>query len=377
MLYHFRLNAGQRVRQSSISNQQSTVMSSPAVQPLLCLLGYPVGGNPTQYLIERVFAQHDLDWRYLTFEVRPEDLGDAVRGLRALGFRGGHCVGPHRQAVVPLLDRTTEAAAMIGSVNLLFREGEAFVGENTEGKGVAEAIRVALKQLPKPAGSCEAVREPAPQEQNAVAPSVSLETGEGRHEASETLAPQEQTATQSQDAPTPGTCTERGGRRQGWAAGRRGVLLGAGQLARAIAVELAAAGIAGLTIVDRTESRAAELAAIVSENFSVPATAAVWSGDYAAPSDVDMLIHATSLGEDEESPLPLAVESLRPGLLVADGSGRGGPTWLLDKAAGRGCVTVDRLAMFLEQIAISVRLWTGVDPDRQLLRDAAEEFLGL
>ncbi len=69
-------------------------MSSPAVQPLLCLLAYPVGGNPTQYLVERVFAHHDLDWRYLTFEVRPEDLGDAVRGLRALGFRGGHCAGP-------------------------------------------------------------------------------------------------------------------------------------------------------------------------------------------------------------------------------------------------------------------------------------------
>ena len=71
-------------------------MSSSAVQPLLALLACPVGGNPTQYMVEKAVAHHDLDWRYLTFEVSPEDLGDAVRGLRALGFRGAHCAPPHR-----------------------------------------------------------------------------------------------------------------------------------------------------------------------------------------------------------------------------------------------------------------------------------------
>ena len=86
-------------------------MSSAAVQPLLALLACPVGGNPTQYMIEKAVAHHDLDWRYLTFEVGPDELGDAVRGLRALGFRGAHCAAPHKQAVVPLLDRTTDTAA--------------------------------------------------------------------------------------------------------------------------------------------------------------------------------------------------------------------------------------------------------------------------
>ena len=57
-------------------------MSSPAVQPLLALLACPVGGIPTQYVIEQTFAHHELDWRYLTFEVGPENLADAVRGLR-------------------------------------------------------------------------------------------------------------------------------------------------------------------------------------------------------------------------------------------------------------------------------------------------------
>ena len=59
-------------------------MSSSAVQPLLALLACPVGGNPTQYMIEKALVHHDLDWRFLTFEVAPEKLADAVRGLKAL-----------------------------------------------------------------------------------------------------------------------------------------------------------------------------------------------------------------------------------------------------------------------------------------------------
>ena len=95
-------------------------------------------------MVEQAVARHDLDWRYLTFEVGPDELGDAVRGLRALGFRGAHCAAPHQQAVVPLLDRTTDTAATIGAVNIIFREENSLVGDNTEGKGIVQAIRGAL-----------------------------------------------------------------------------------------------------------------------------------------------------------------------------------------------------------------------------------------
>jgi shikimate dehydrogenase len=282
-------------------------MSSPAVQPLLALLACPVGGNPTQYVIERTFAHHDLDWRYLTFEVGPECLADAVRGLRALGFRGAHCAPPHKQAVIPLLDRTTESAAAIGAVNLVFREDSALVGENTDGKGAVQAIGNVLDPAEKQV-----------------------------------------------------------------------VLLGAGQLARAVAVELAAAKVAGLAIVNRTEARAAELAALLSGKFGVPVSSAVWQGDYAVPPEADMLIHATSLGHVAgDVRVPLAVDSLRPELLVADAAAIAPKTRLLDEARTRGCKTVNGLSMFIEQVAIGMQLWTGVDPNRQVMREAAEEFLGL
>jgi shikimate dehydrogenase len=282
-------------------------MSSPAVQPLLALLAWPVGGNPTQYVIEQTFAHHELDWRYLTFEVGPESLADAVRGLRALGFRGAHCAPPHKQAVVPLLDRATESAAATGAVNFIFREEDALVGENTDGKGVMQAVG-AVRDL----------------------------------------------------------------------AGKQVVLLGAGQLARSVAVELAAAGLAGLQIVNRTEARATELAAMLSAKFGLAASAAAWQGDYAVPPEADVLIHATSLGHGgHEARLPLVVDSLRPELLVADAAAIAPETWLLAEARARGCQTIDGLSAFIEQVAIGLQLWTGVDPDRQIMREAAEEFLGL
>ncbi|MFZ1933379.1 MAG: shikimate dehydrogenase [Thermoguttaceae bacterium] len=282
-------------------------MPSSAVQPLLALLACPVGGNPTQYMIEKAVAHHDLDWRYLTFEVGPDDLGDAVRGLRALGFRGAHCAPPHRQAVIPLLDRTTDTAAMIGAVNLLLREEKALVGENTAGKGVVEAIRPTL--------------DPA---------------------------------------------------------GKMAVVLGAGQIARAVAVELAAAGVAGITIVNRTDSHAGELVGTLSGKFAATVSSVSWLDDYHVPIEAELLVNATSIEqEDGDARLPIVIDTLRPGLLVADVTVNCPETWLLGEARRRGCKTIDGLTMFIEQVAIGLRLWTGVDPSRQVLREAAEEFLGL
>ena len=60
-------------------------------QELVAVFGDPVAENPTQVMMEAAFADLGLDWRYLTIEVRPSDLGDAVRGAKACGFRGFNC----------------------------------------------------------------------------------------------------------------------------------------------------------------------------------------------------------------------------------------------------------------------------------------------
>src|SRR5687768_16946420 len=92
-------------------------------------------------MMERAFAHQGLDWRYLTLEVLPEHLGDAVRGLRALGFRGGNITKPHKCEVIQYLDGTSEAAGLMGAVNCIDRDGEKLIGENTDGKGFVQSLR--------------------------------------------------------------------------------------------------------------------------------------------------------------------------------------------------------------------------------------------
>src|SRR5262245_43599091 len=55
-------------------------------QDLVGCFGQPVAENPTQVMIEAAFRHMGLDWRYLTLEVSPANLSDAVRGARAMGF---------------------------------------------------------------------------------------------------------------------------------------------------------------------------------------------------------------------------------------------------------------------------------------------------
>ncbi len=116
-------------------------MTSQSVQPILVLLSDRPGGNPTEFMVEQAFEHHDLDWVYHTVEVQPEGLADAIRGVQAMGFIGGHVSYPHKEAVLPLLDRCGETAELVGAVNVIYREGDALVGENFEGRGLVAALR--------------------------------------------------------------------------------------------------------------------------------------------------------------------------------------------------------------------------------------------
>jgi shikimate dehydrogenase len=110
-------------------------------QELVGLFGQPVDENPTQTMIEAAFAAAGLDWRYLTIEVAVEGLADAVRGARAMGFRGFNCTIPHKVAVVEHLDRLSQSAGIIGAVNCVVREGDELVGQNTDGAGFLASLR--------------------------------------------------------------------------------------------------------------------------------------------------------------------------------------------------------------------------------------------
>jgi len=110
-------------------------------QELTACFGKPVAENPTQAMVEAAYRHHNLHWRYLTIEVDPADLGDAVRGARAMGFRGFNCTIPHKVAVIQHLDGLGESASLMGAVNCVVRRGDKLIGENTDGLGFVQSLR--------------------------------------------------------------------------------------------------------------------------------------------------------------------------------------------------------------------------------------------
>jgi shikimate dehydrogenase len=116
---------------------------------LVGVLGYPVAENPTGVMQEAAFAALGLQWRYLTMEVRPQDLPAAIAGVRALGFRGINLTIPHKVAVMALLDAISPDAELIGAVNTVRREGDRLIGENTDGKGFLRGLREGAGLDPK------------------------------------------------------------------------------------------------------------------------------------------------------------------------------------------------------------------------------------
>lgn len=117
-------------------------MSAPSVflDELVGSMSQGAAGNPTVAMIEAAFRHHGLRWRYVNMEVTPEDLPAAVRGARAMGFRGFNCSLPHKVTVIPLLDGLGDSAALMGAVNCVVRRGDRFVGENTDGKGFLKSL---------------------------------------------------------------------------------------------------------------------------------------------------------------------------------------------------------------------------------------------
>lgn len=101
----------------------------------------PCAENPTVAMIEAAYRHHELEWRYINCEVAPDELGDAVRGARAMGWAGFNCSIPHKVAVIEFLDRLGESAEVIGAVNCaVLRDGK-LIGENTDGKGFVQSLR--------------------------------------------------------------------------------------------------------------------------------------------------------------------------------------------------------------------------------------------
>ena len=263
--------------------------------------------NPTVAMEEAAFRHHGMDVRYINCEVAPEDLGDAVRGARAMGWAGFNCSMPHKVAVIRHLDGLGESARIMGAVNCAVRKDDTFIGENTDGKGFLKSLL-------------------------------------------ETVDP----------------------------AGKRVVMFGAGGAARAIAVELALAGVAAITVVNRSRERGQALVDLLNRETRAKADLVAREGDYRVPPGTDIVVNATSIGlyPDLEARLPLDISTLAPGMVVADVIANPPKPRLIRDAEARGCTAISGRGMLVNQGVIAIKYWTGVDVDPASMHEELDRIFG-
>lgn len=111
---------------------------------LVGVIGWPVEHTVSPAMHNAAFDAAGLNWRYVPLAVHPDRVGEAVRGLRALGFAGCNVTVPHKRAVMEHLDEITEQAQAIGAVNTIVIQADGrMVGHNTDAAGFLRALRQA------------------------------------------------------------------------------------------------------------------------------------------------------------------------------------------------------------------------------------------
>jgi shikimate dehydrogenase len=160
-------------------------------------------------------------------------------------------------------------------------------------------------------------------------------------------------------------------------AGQRVVMLGAGGAGRAMAVELAWAGAAHLTLVTRCGEQGREVAATVTRASGVPAVWQLWEGPVAVPAGTTLVMNATHLGcAPDLEPVPLRWETVPAGCTAVDVITNPRITPFLASAREHGCTIVDGVEM-LVQLAMQIfERWTGVTPEEAVFQRAVADALG-
>ncbi|MBP8215614.1 MAG: shikimate dehydrogenase, partial [Propionivibrio sp.] len=161
--------------------------------------------------------------------------------------------------------------------------------------------------------------------------------------------------------------------------GKKIVVLGAGGAARAICVELALAGASHLTIVNIPKDMALGegLVKTLRENTKVAVDYVPWVDSFKVPADTDIVVNATSIGlypNVDEKP-NIDYDTLTTSMYVQDVIPNPAFTPFLQEADKRGLKWQSGLSMLVNQAALNITMWTGLDPDKEIMRKALEEAL--
>ena len=106
------------------------------LEKTLAIFGYPLGHTLSPVMHNAAAQALGLPYRFLAYEVHPDQYEEAVRGAAAMGFAGFCVTIPHKVATFRLVDELSEDARLMGAVNMVtFEEGGRLKGHNTDGAG--------------------------------------------------------------------------------------------------------------------------------------------------------------------------------------------------------------------------------------------------
>jgi len=272
---------------------------------ICAVYGFPVAHSASPAMHNAAFAALGLNWRYIACEVELKRLAEAIEGAKVMNFVGLNLTVPHKLLALEMVDQLDPSALRWTAVNTIKFE------KDLDGRVKAVGFNT---------------------DADAIATSLA--------EDLKVKLP-----------------------------GAKVLLLGAGGAGRTAALKLASEGVAELFLVNRTQSKADELAAEIQRQFPTVNV----STTYPAGA-VDLLLNATSLGLKPEDPMPLdeAHFPLKHARAVYDMIYRPAETPLLKAAKKAKCKTANGLGMLLHQGAKAFEIWTGQPAPVKEMRVALE-----
>ena len=261
-----------------------------------------------------------LNWRYLAFEVHPDDLGPAIKGAKKMNFIGINLTVPHKLLAMDIVDVLDESAKQWGAVNTIRFEGK-------DSSGAWQPLRE----------FSDAPREVRSHGFNTDADAI--------------------TRSLKEDLGVNLT-------------GAKVLQLGAGGAGRTAALKLASENVSELYLINRTQKKADDVAAeIRARHPKMKVHTSYPSGR------VDLLLNATSLGLKSDDSLPYADDRFDLGRAetVYDMIYRPAQTLLLQSAKAAGCRTANGIGMLLYQGAKALEIWTGQPAPIDIMRRALEK----
>lgn len=108
---------------------------------LLALIGSPVGHSGSPAMYNYSFEKLGLDYAYVAFDIKVEEVKDAIAAMKTFKMRGCNVTMPCKTEAVAYMDELSPAARIIGAVNTIVNDDGKLTGYITDGEGFVNNLK--------------------------------------------------------------------------------------------------------------------------------------------------------------------------------------------------------------------------------------------